>query len=264
MRFTTSDRRRFERDVYDFGRSLGLSKGQTMKELYKARVFCGEGDYDSDNSAWEDEVDDSLVILDKLSNLVVSTSTNVELLMPLGVKAPRESVCILEEQNASSFPNLTQGLEEENQEKPIFDLKKIATGIENTVPKSSSVGVNWAELVKSRKRKSAGTEVVLVDEDRHVEKKTRQQVMTRIGTQYENTTQTVQYQYLRGQNPQDDNCEKAEIFQIGGNAEGNKVTLCRQSKQSSIENEEIRDASHQGFSSPMIQLARPLLVRRCL
>ena len=230
-------------------------------------MFCGEGDYDSDKSAWGDEVDDSLVILDKLSNLVVSTSTDVELLTPLGDKVARESVFLLKEQNASSFPNLTQGIEEVNQEKPNFDLKKIATGTETTVPKPSLVGVNWAELVKSKKRKSVETEEVLVDEDRHVEKKTRQQGMTRIGTQYENATQTVQHQYLTSHNAQDDNFEQAESAKIGWNAEwksGNRSTLCRQSKQRSIENEEIRDASHQGFPSPMIQLARPLLMRRCL
>lgn len=227
-----------------------------MEELRKARAFCGEGDYDSDNSAWGDEVDDSLVTLDKLSNLVVSTSTNVELLPQVGVKVPRESNYLLKERNASSLPNVTQGIEEENQEIPNFDLKKIATGTETTVPKPSLVGSNWAELVKSKKRKSIGTEAVLVNDNGHVEKKTRQQGITGIGTQYENATQTIQHQYLARENPQDENCEKAENVKIGGKAEGksgNKSTLCRRSKQRSIENEEIRDASHQGFPSPMIQ-----------
>lgn len=253
MRFTTSDRRRFERDVYDFGRSLGLSKAHTIEELHKARMFCGEGDYDSDNSAWGDEVDDSLVTLDKLSNLVVPTSTSVELLAQTGVEVLKESVCLLKEQNASSFPNLAQGIEEENQEKQNFDLKKIATSTDTTVPKRSSVGVNRTEVVKSRKRKSIGTEAVLVDGKGHVEKKTRQQGMTRIEIQYEKATKTVRNQYLARQNAQDDNCG---IFKIGGNAEGNggnMSTVCRQSNQRSIENEEIRDASHQGFPCPMIQ-----------
>lgn len=79
MRFTTSDRRKFERDVYDFGRSVGLSKRQAREELSKARAFCGERDYDSDNSAWEDEVDDSLITLGKLADIIVSTSAGVEL-----------------------------------------------------------------------------------------------------------------------------------------------------------------------------------------
>lgn len=182
MRFTTSDRRKFERDVYDFGRSLGLSKGQARDELRKARAFCGEEDYHSDNSAWEDEVDDSLITLDKFSNLLVSASASVEPLPQAGIVAPKEPDLLLIEQNASSVPNVTQGTNEEDQE--------IATGTETTAPKASSALMTLTGIDKGRKRNLGETDLVPVNVNGHVEKKIRQDGVTEIGN--ENAKQTVQ------------------------------------------------------------------------
>lgn len=66
--------------MYDFGRSLGLTKRQAREELRKARTFCGEREYDSDVSAWRDEIDDSSITLSKFSDLLAPTSAPVELL----------------------------------------------------------------------------------------------------------------------------------------------------------------------------------------
>ncbi len=65
--YTTSERRKFERDVYDFTRAQGLSKVQAKAQTIKAREMCGEEEYDSENSALGDEVDDSEDILQGLS-----------------------------------------------------------------------------------------------------------------------------------------------------------------------------------------------------
>jgi hypothetical protein len=64
--FTKSERRQFERNVYDFSRGLGLKKPEARKYVIKAREFCGEEKYDSDASALEDEIDDSASIIDRL------------------------------------------------------------------------------------------------------------------------------------------------------------------------------------------------------
>lgn len=70
-RFTTSDRRTFERDVYDFARALNLSRRYAREAISKARDFC-EQSCDSDNSAWENEIDDSTDTLKRLSSVAVS------------------------------------------------------------------------------------------------------------------------------------------------------------------------------------------------
>ncbi|KAL9001790.1 MAG: hypothetical protein Q9188_005247 [Gyalolechia gomerana] len=58
--YTTSQRRTFERDVYDYARAIGLSKAQAKASMVHARRLCGEEEYDSDNTMLdEDEVDDS-------------------------------------------------------------------------------------------------------------------------------------------------------------------------------------------------------------
>ena len=64
--FTKSERRQFERDVYDYAEALGLDHADSKKQVIKARGFCGEEDYDSDNSALGDETDDSNDILERL------------------------------------------------------------------------------------------------------------------------------------------------------------------------------------------------------
>ncbi|KAL9016864.1 MAG: hypothetical protein Q9185_005814 [Variospora sp. 1 TL-2023] len=70
-RYATSQRRAFERDVYDYARSISLSKAQAKASIVHARSLCGEEDYDSDNSRLDDdEVDDSST---RLANLRAST-----------------------------------------------------------------------------------------------------------------------------------------------------------------------------------------------
>ena len=65
--FTKSDRRKFERDVYDYAEALGLDHPAAKRQVIKARGFCGEEKYDSDNSALGEEKDDSADILKRLS-----------------------------------------------------------------------------------------------------------------------------------------------------------------------------------------------------
>ena len=56
---TAPVRRAFERDVYDFARSLKLSKREAMRQGLRARQFCGEVEYRSDESALGNEVSES-------------------------------------------------------------------------------------------------------------------------------------------------------------------------------------------------------------
>lgn len=107
MPFTTSDRRKFERDIYDYGRSLGLSRTQAKKELVKARQFCGEEDYESDNSAWADEVNDSSATLERLST---------EILEKNGASV-KEVGGFSEGQNVVSIPDVADG----------FKIRKVET-----------------------------------------------------------------------------------------------------------------------------------------
>ena len=76
--FTTSERRRYERDIYDYARGVGLLRAEAKKEVMKARGFCGEINYNSDHSALEDEIDDSATIKNTLlapdRSSLVSTS----------------------------------------------------------------------------------------------------------------------------------------------------------------------------------------------
>ena len=68
--FTKSKRRQFERNLYDFGRGLGLKKSEARKHVIKVREFCGEEEeYDNEVSALGDEFDDSAVILNGLSTM---------------------------------------------------------------------------------------------------------------------------------------------------------------------------------------------------
>ncbi|KAL8714297.1 MAG: hypothetical protein Q9225_006591 [Loekoesia sp. 1 TL-2023] len=63
-KYTTSQRRNFERDVYDYARSIGLSKPQAKASIIDARRLCGEEDYHSDETRLDDdEVDDSSALL---------------------------------------------------------------------------------------------------------------------------------------------------------------------------------------------------------
>lgn len=59
-KYTTSQRRTFERDVYDYARSIALSKAQAKASIIHARGLCGEINYNSDDSRLDDdEIDDS-------------------------------------------------------------------------------------------------------------------------------------------------------------------------------------------------------------
>ncbi|KAL8899235.1 MAG: hypothetical protein Q9207_006298 [Kuettlingeria erythrocarpa] len=59
-KYTTSQRRLFERAVYDYARSISLSKSQAKASIVHARSMCGEEDYNSDDTRLDDdEVDDS-------------------------------------------------------------------------------------------------------------------------------------------------------------------------------------------------------------
>ena len=81
--FTKSERRQFERNVYDFARGLGLKKSDARRHMIKAREFCGEEQYDSDTSTFEGEIDNSRFILETLSvsnsNESAAVSTAIDL-----------------------------------------------------------------------------------------------------------------------------------------------------------------------------------------
>ena len=63
FKFSTTQRRSFERDVYDHARGLNYSKANAKKQVVTARHLCGEKDYDSDDSRLGNEVDDSEAVL---------------------------------------------------------------------------------------------------------------------------------------------------------------------------------------------------------
>ena len=60
--FTTSERRAFERDVYDYARALGLTRLESKERVAKARELCAD-EVDDGESSFENEVDDSQAIL---------------------------------------------------------------------------------------------------------------------------------------------------------------------------------------------------------
>ena len=84
--FSKSERRQFERNVYDFARGLGLKKSEARRHVVKAREFCGEEQYDSDSSSFEGEIDDSRLILETLSNLDKSAA------VPMAIDLPTRQV----------------------------------------------------------------------------------------------------------------------------------------------------------------------------
>ena len=95
---TTSQRRNFEREVYDFSRGLNLSKDQAKAAVREARRFCGELQYDSDHSALGEEIDDSKEMLADMlenSNLSFRSVVNLESgratrSLPLAKKSKKE------------------------------------------------------------------------------------------------------------------------------------------------------------------------------
>ncbi|MCJ1333246.1 hypothetical protein MMC10_009940 [Thelotrema lepadinum] len=74
--FTTSERRSFERDVYDYARALGLTAEEAKGRVAKARDLCRDEGDEGEDSALENEVDDSESIPQALQ--AVSQSTGAE------------------------------------------------------------------------------------------------------------------------------------------------------------------------------------------
>ncbi|KAL8928163.1 MAG: hypothetical protein Q9208_001873 [Pyrenodesmia sp. 3 TL-2023] len=67
-RYTTSQRRLFERDVYDYARSIGFSKLQVKASIIHARSLCGEVQYDSEDTTLDsDETDDPSTVSGTMS-----------------------------------------------------------------------------------------------------------------------------------------------------------------------------------------------------
>lgn len=81
--FTKSERRQFERNVYDFARGLGLKRAEARRYVVKAREFCGEEQDDSDNTTFEGEINDSRFILETLSASKLKESAAVSMAIDL-------------------------------------------------------------------------------------------------------------------------------------------------------------------------------------
>ena len=73
---TTSQRRAFERNVYDYARAQGLGKKEALSEVHTARIICGAPQNDSDDSSFGPEVDDTS---DILVGLATTTSSYEDL-----------------------------------------------------------------------------------------------------------------------------------------------------------------------------------------
>lgn len=69
---TTSQRRDFERNVYDYARGNGLRKQDALNEVRKARIIGGAPEDDSENSSFGSEVDDTSEILAHLATTTFS------------------------------------------------------------------------------------------------------------------------------------------------------------------------------------------------
>ena len=80
--FTKSERRQFERDVYDYARGSGLKKSEARRHVVKAREFCGEEQSGSDSSSFECEIDDSTWILESRWTLDESAAEAVAINLP--------------------------------------------------------------------------------------------------------------------------------------------------------------------------------------
>lgn len=72
---TVSARRAFERNVYDYARAKGLPKQVAKDEVQRARIICGERDYDTDETSLGNEIDDTLEILEDLASSTLRSST---------------------------------------------------------------------------------------------------------------------------------------------------------------------------------------------
>ena len=77
-----SERRQFERNVYDFARGLGLKKSEARRHVIKAREFCGEEQSDSDSTSFEGEIDDSRWIMESCEFLDESAAEVMRIDLP--------------------------------------------------------------------------------------------------------------------------------------------------------------------------------------
>lgn len=69
---TTSQRREFERNVYDYARAYGLGKQEALSEVRKARIIAGAPEDDSGDSSFGSEIDDTSKILSQLAKTTFS------------------------------------------------------------------------------------------------------------------------------------------------------------------------------------------------
>ena len=68
---TVSQRRTFERNVYDFAEANGFRKREATEEVRRARLSCGARDYDSEDTSFGVEIDDRSKILADLAKTTV-------------------------------------------------------------------------------------------------------------------------------------------------------------------------------------------------
>lgn len=106
-KYTTSQRRTFERDIYDYGRSVGLFKAQVKASIIYARSLCGEEEYDSDDTRLDDdEIDDSASPRVDLPILTGCSSSAIQdLLSPLPEVRVRSQTNVTENDNARKRPS---------------------------------------------------------------------------------------------------------------------------------------------------------------
>ena len=150
--YTTSERRGFERDIYDYARGLGLSSSEARKEVIKGRAFCGEQDYNSDDTTLGGEVDNSAETMRHLITPTVSTleqSESKQLAdVPPIAKAPRQRSRRKKQSTAESLANTdTQG--------DVIEPKVSTARHQPSEGTSSRFFRNEHEAGKKRKRQGA-------------------------------------------------------------------------------------------------------------
>ena len=140
--FTKSERRQFERNVYDFSRDLGLKKPEARKYVIKAREFCGEEEYDSDVSALEGEIDDSAWIIGRLPTING----------PKAIPAPSQQGRPKSQNESGSGVKRRVGEDSTITRTPLPSKKRKASTLcegQHTAPQSERVRLN-AELAKHK------------------------------------------------------------------------------------------------------------------
>ncbi|KAL8817254.1 MAG: hypothetical protein Q9223_003877 [Gallowayella weberi] len=160
--YTTSQRRAFERDVYDYSRALGLAKSRAKASVLSARRLCGEEDYNSDDTRLDDdEMDDSSVILVSLpastgpatSNLGRSFSATSPIIP--GSSNPRRSGSeILPSVEIQETPTSDVGKSERNRKRAGESLnrgkKRMKTSEETLDPAPQEDSINTGRVAMPR------------------------------------------------------------------------------------------------------------------